>query len=122
MHHIKQSAGRDKHITGRRKAAASNVEGIKGSPEMDRDIQERPSKRAVVDGKRRAGYSPVQIKAGGDGAGLKLYDPGYLNTAPVRSRISYIDGDKGILRYRGIPIEELAEKSTHLETAYLLRE
>jgi citrate synthase len=61
-----------------------------------------------------------KIKAGGDGNGLKLYDPGYLNTAPVISCISYIDGDKGILRYRGIPIEELAEKSTHLETAYLL--
>lgn len=61
-----------------------------------------------------------KIKAGGDGNGLKLYDPGYLNTAPVISRISYIDGDKGILRYRGYPIEELAERSTHLETAYLL--
>eukprot|EP00245_Coleochaete_scutata_P001385 TRINITY_DN11693_c0_g1_i1.p1 TRINITY_DN11693_c0_g1~~TRINITY_DN11693_c0_g1_i1.p1 ORF type:complete len:538 (-),score=93.01 TRINITY_DN11693_c0_g1_i1:543-2156(-) len=61
-----------------------------------------------------------KIKAGGDDVGLKLYDPGYLNTAPVRSSISYIDGDKGILRYRGYPIEELAEKSTYLETAYLL--
>lgn len=56
----------------------------------------------------------------GDGNGLKLYDPGYLNTAPVRSSISYIDGDKGILRYRGYPIEELAEKSTFPEVAYLL--
>eukprot|EP00271_Cylindrocystis_brebissonii_P012079 TRINITY_DN3015_c1_g1_i1.p1 TRINITY_DN3015_c1_g1~~TRINITY_DN3015_c1_g1_i1.p1 ORF type:complete len:521 (-),score=100.78 TRINITY_DN3015_c1_g1_i1:770-2332(-) len=61
-----------------------------------------------------------KITAGGDGMGLKLYDPGYLNTAPVRSAISYIDGDKGILRYRGYPIEELAEKSTFLEVAYLL--
>lgn len=61
-----------------------------------------------------------KIKAGGDNNGLKLYDPGYLNTAPVISRISFIDGDKGILRYRGYPIEELAEKSTYLETAYLL--
>ncbi|XP_010525276.1 PREDICTED: citrate synthase 2, peroxisomal [Tarenaya hassleriana] len=52
--------------------------------------------------------------------GLKLYDPGYLNTAPVRSSISYIDGDEGILRYRGYPIEELAESSTFLEAAYLL--
>jgi citrate synthase len=50
-----------------------------------------------------------------------LYDPGYLNTAPVRSSISYIDGDQGILRYRGYPIEELAEKSSYLEVAYLLR-
>eukprot|EP00850_Spirogloea_muscicola_P012490 SM000081S22624 [mRNA] locus=s81:173133:180016:- [translate_table: standard] len=61
-----------------------------------------------------------KIVAGGDGIGLKLYDPGYLNTAPVRSAISYIDGDKGILRYRGYPIEELAEKSSYLETSYLL--
>ncbi|KAK1320159.1 hypothetical protein QJS10_CPA03g00781 [Acorus calamus] len=52
--------------------------------------------------------------------GLKLYDPGYLNTAPVRSSICYIDGDEGILRYRGYPIEELAEGSTFLEVAYLL--
>ncbi|CAK9191097.1 unnamed protein product [Sphagnum troendelagicum] len=61
-----------------------------------------------------------KITAGGDGNGLKLYDPGYLNTAPVRSSISYIDGDQGILRYRGYPIEELAEKSSYLEVAYLL--
>eukprot|EP00246_Nothoceros_aenigmaticus_P017523 TRINITY_DN8636_c0_g1_i1.p1 TRINITY_DN8636_c0_g1~~TRINITY_DN8636_c0_g1_i1.p1 ORF type:complete len:517 (+),score=88.38 TRINITY_DN8636_c0_g1_i1:294-1844(+) len=61
-----------------------------------------------------------KITAGGDGKGLKVYDPGYLNTAPVRSSISYIDGDKGILRYRGYPIEELAEKSSYLEVAYLL--
>ncbi|GAB4824805.1 hypothetical protein Ancab_007675 [Ancistrocladus abbreviatus] len=52
--------------------------------------------------------------------GLKLYDPGYLNTAPVQSSICYIDGDEGILRYRGYPIEELAECSSFLEVAYLL--
>lgn len=62
----------------------------------------------------------LQITAGGDGNGLRLFDPGYLNTAPVRSTISYIDGDKGILRYRGYPIEELAEKSTFTEVAFLL--
>lgn len=62
----------------------------------------------------------MQITAGGDGAGLRLFDPGYLNTAPVRSTISYIDGDKGILRYRGYPIEELAEKSSFTEVAFLL--
>mmetsp|Transcript_34874 Transcript_34874/g.85401 ORF Transcript_34874/g.85401 Transcript_34874/m.85401 type:complete len:588 (+) Transcript_34874:255-2018(+) len=58
------------------------------------------------------------IKAGGDGMGLKVYDPGYMNTAPCKSKISYIDGDAGILRYRGYPIEQLAEKSTYLETAF----
>lgn len=52
--------------------------------------------------------------------GIKLYDPGYLNTAPVKSTICYIDGDEGILRYRGYPIEELAESSSFVEVAYLL--
>jgi citrate synthase len=52
--------------------------------------------------------------------GLTTYDPGYGNTAPVSSAITYIDGDAGILRYRGYPIEQLAEKSTFLETSYLL--
>lgn len=62
----------------------------------------------------------MQITRGKDDKGLKLYDPGYLNTAPVRSSISYIDGDEGILRYRGYPIEELAESSSFLEVAYLI--
>ncbi|XP_028791800.1 citrate synthase, glyoxysomal-like [Neltuma alba] len=61
-----------------------------------------------------------KISTGKNDKGLKLYDPGYLNTAPVRSKISYIDGDEGILRYRGYPIEELAEKSTYMEVAYLI--
>jgi citrate synthase len=62
----------------------------------------------------------MQISTGKSDKGLKLYDPGYLNTAPVISKISYIDGDEGILRYRGYPIEELAESSTFLEVAYLI--
>ena len=49
-----------------------------------------------------------------------MYDPAYLNTACATSRITYIDGKNGILRYRGYPIEELAEKSNFLEVAYLL--
>ncbi len=61
-----------------------------------------------------------QIKAGEDDSGLMTYDPGFLNTASCQSRITYIDGDKGILNYRGYPIEQLAEKSTFLETAYLI--
>ena len=52
--------------------------------------------------------------------GMMSYDPAFSNTASCISRITYIDGDKGIMRYRGYPIEELAEKSTYLETAYLL--
>ncbi len=61
-----------------------------------------------------------QIKVNDEDFGLLGYDPGYLNTASCKSMITYIDGEKGILRYRGYPIEQLAEKSTFLETAYLL--
>ena len=52
--------------------------------------------------------------------GLMSYDPAFLNTASCRSAVTFIDGDLGILRYRGYPIEQLAEESTYLETAYLL--
>jgi len=52
--------------------------------------------------------------------GLRVQDKGFLNTAVIRSTITYIDGDAGVLRYRGYPIEQLAEKSSHLESAYLL--
>jgi len=61
-----------------------------------------------------------QIKASDDDFGLMSYDPAFMNTAACRSAITFIDGDKGILRYRGYPIEQLAEKSTFLETSYLL--
>ena len=61
-----------------------------------------------------------QIKSGPDDQGLMTYDPAFMNTAACRSRITYIDGDKGILEYRGYPIEQLAERSTYLETAYLI--
>ncbi|ASK66665.1 citrate (Si)-synthase [Brachybacterium avium] len=52
--------------------------------------------------------------------GQVTYDPGFMNTANAKSSITYIDGDEGILRYRGYPIEQLAEKSSYLEVAYLL--
>ncbi len=52
--------------------------------------------------------------------GYVTIDPAFMNTASVKSAVTFIDGDKGILRYRGIPIEQLAEKSTFVETAYLL--
>lgn len=61
-----------------------------------------------------------QIKVSNDDFGLLGYDPGYLNTASCKSMVTFIDGEKGILRYRGYPIEQLAEKSSFLETAYLL--
>jgi citrate synthase len=52
--------------------------------------------------------------------GIVSYDPGFMNTASCQSRITYVDGDRGILRYRGYPIEQIAEQSTYLETAYLI--
>nr|MDQ3070488.1 citrate synthase [Acidobacteriota bacterium] len=61
-----------------------------------------------------------QIKTGEEDFGLMTYDPAFTNTASCRSAITYIDGDKGILEYRGYPIEQLAEHSTFLETAYLI--
>jgi citrate synthase len=60
------------------------------------------------------------IKASPDDFGLMSYDPAFTNTASCRSKITFIDGDKGILRYRGFPIEDLAEHSNYLEVAYLI--
>ena len=73
----------------------------------------------ITDGTVRA-MDFRQMKTGADDFGLMTYDPAFTNTASCRSAITYIDGDKGILEYRGYPIEQLAEKSTYLETAYLL--
>jgi len=61
-----------------------------------------------------------KIKVKDDDFGMMTYDPAFMNTASCISKITYIDGDKGILRYRGYPIDQLAENSTHLEVAYLL--
>jgi citrate synthase len=63
-----------------------------------------------------------QIKVSDDDFGLMTYDPAFMNTAACRSAITYIDGDRGILRYRGYPIEQIAEHGTFLEVAYLLME
>jgi citrate synthase len=61
-----------------------------------------------------------QIKTSDGDFGLMTYDPAFTNTASCKSRITFIDGDRGILNYRGYPIEQLAEKSNYLETAYLI--
>jgi citrate synthase len=61
-----------------------------------------------------------QIKTGPEDFGLMTYDPGFMNTAACQSAVTYLDGDNGILRYRGYPIEQLAENCTYLEVAYLL--
>ena len=73
----------------------------------------------ITDGTIRA-MDLRQIRTGDDDFGLMTYDPAFQNTASCRSRITYIDGDKGILLYRGYPIEQLAEHSTFIETAYLI--
>ena len=73
----------------------------------------------ITDGTIRA-IDLRQIKVQADEFGLLSYDPAFLNTANCRSRITFIDGDKGILRYRGYPIEQLAGESTFVETAWLL--
>ena len=73
----------------------------------------------ITDGTVRA-MDFRQMKTSDEDFGLMVYDPAYKNTASCRSAITFIDGDKGILRYRGYPIEQLAEESNYLEVAYLL--
>ena len=73
----------------------------------------------ITDGTIRA-MDLRQIKVDPDDFGLMSNDPAFLNTASCRSAITFIDGGKGILRYRGYPIEQLAEQATFIETAYLL--
>ncbi|MES1906893.1 MAG: hypothetical protein MHM6MM_000120 [Cercozoa sp. M6MM] len=86
-------------------------------------IDERTGRKytvAVKNGTIRA-KDLAQIKMNpSDAVGLRSYDPGYVNTASATSRITYIDGANGVLTYRGYPIEQLAEKSTFLEVAFLL--
>jgi citrate synthase len=73
----------------------------------------------ITDGTIRAS-DLGKIRINEDDPGIAVYDPAFLNTASCRSSITYIDGDKGILEYRGYPIEQLAEKSNYLEVAYLI--
>jgi citrate synthase len=73
----------------------------------------------ITDGTIRA-TDLKQLKARQDDGGLATYDPAFMNTAACKSRITFIDGDRGVLEYRGYPIEQLADKSTYLETAYLI--
>jgi len=73
----------------------------------------------IVDGAVRS-LDLRQIKVSDDDFGMLAYDPAFMNTASCRSSITYLDGDAGVLQYRGYPIEQLAEQSTYLEVAYLL--
>jgi citrate synthase len=95
------------------------------SPEGGLDVKDSRNAKTynlpITDGSIRA-IDLKQIKTEDpDDPGLVSYDPAFLNTASCRSAITYIDGDKGILRYRGYPIEQLAEGATFLEVAWLLR-
>ena len=75
----------------------------------------------ITDGAIRA-TDLRQLRVGSDDVGLLAYDPAFMNTASTRSAITFIDGEQGILRYRGYPVEQLAERSSFLEAAYLLVE
>lgn len=91
-----------------------------------------PDNLTVIDSRTKKEYAiPIrngaisamdlrQIKTSDDDFGLMTYDPAFMNTSSCKSTITFVDGDKGILRYRGYPIEQLAEKSNYLEVAYLL--
>ncbi len=74
----------------------------------------------ILDGDVIRAMDLRQIKVDEGDFGMMTYDPGFKNTASTQSTVTYIDGGKGILRYRGYPIEQLAERSTFLEVAYLL--
>ena len=101
------------------------------APESDGQVAGKES-LSVVDNRTGRSYEiPIEdgtiraialrdIKVDDEDFGLMTYDPAYLNTASCRSAITFIDGDRGILEYRGYPIEQLAEHSTYLEVAYLL--
>src|SRR5687767_2286650 len=108
--------------------------GTNATEEIVKDTKSPPGALSVTDGRTGKSFDlPIvdgairandlkQIKTEDpDDPGLLSYDPAFLNTASCRSAITFIDGDKGILRYRGYPIEQLAEKSTFLEVAWLLR-
>jgi citrate synthase len=79
----------------------------------------RPYKLRIIDGTIRA-MDLRQIKRSAEDGGLMSYDPAFANTASCSSKITFIDGERGILRYRGYPIEQLAEQCTYLEVAHLL--
>jgi citrate synthase len=108
-------------------AAESAARPDSGGGEVDREgsltvTDNRTGKSyelAIQDGTVR-GMDLRQIKADEQDFGLMVYDPAYMNTASCRSSITYIDGDAGILQHRGYPIEQLCERSSYLEVAYLL--
>src|SRR5438270_4556381 len=106
--------------------SAENVQSAVLSPQSPSDTLTIVDNRTgrtyelpIHDGAIRA-MDLRRIKSGGEDFGLMTYDPAFMNTANCRSAITYIDGDRGVLLYRGYPIEQLAQDSTYLETAYLI--
>jgi citrate synthase len=97
----------------------TNTPGPEGVLHITDSRTGRSYELPISDGAIRA-IDLRQIKTGGDDFGLLSYDPAFMNTANCRSAITFIDGEKGILRYRGYPIEELADRRTFLDVAYLL--
>ncbi|KAJ9062893.1 hypothetical protein DSO57_1006016 [Entomophthora muscae] len=105
-------------------ATSTNFHVVKGSKD--------PNTLTILDNRTNKVYEvPIHketikassfkaMKASSNDSGLMVYDPGFMNTAVAQSKITFIDGDEGILHYRGYPIEELAEKSSFLEVSYLL--
>ena len=102
-----------------KKAQADNRDGTRETITVTDNRTGREYELDITDGTVRA-RDFRQLKAYEGDFGLMVYDPGFANTASCRSRITNIDGEQGILEYRGYPIEELAERSSFLETAYLL--
>jgi citrate synthase len=101
------------------KAAADGVAPDGGTLSVTDSRTGRTYEIEIVDGTVRS-TDFRQIKVSDDDFGLMTYDPAYMNTASCRSAITYLDGENGVLEYRGYPIDQLAEKSTYLEVAYLL--
>src|SRR6478609_8939841 len=105
--------------------AQTASEGTKGSGKDSLSVTDNRTGQTyeleVTDGTIRA-TELRNIKVSEDDFGVMAYDPAYMNTASCRSAITYLDDENGVLEYRGYPIEQLAEKSTYLEVAYLLVE
>jgi citrate synthase len=109
------STGTEKQAAAAADGSARNGETLTVTDNRTGETYEVP----ITDGTVRA-MDFRQMKVDDDDFGLMTYDPAFTNTASARSAITYIDGEKGILEYRGYPIEQLAEKSSYLEVAYLL--
>jgi citrate synthase len=121
--YILNARARERGTVGRESQSTGNGQGSTATGVESLSVKDNRTGKSydveIKDGTVRA-MDFRQIKVDEDDFGLMTYDPGYSNTASCRSAITYIDGEKGILEHRGIPIEQLCEHSTYLEVAYLL--